>query len=813
MTDRSGEPSGTTTADPTPARWEKLDRSALDDFWSVYTTHYDALQGEMTAELLAHPVFGPMLGAMSEAQLGEQSRVGNERLTQAIAGNWGPYEDNLRTQGAVYALSGMPFSVWYDLVRSLQRYLTPRLVTTFIAEPLRLSKALLTTQEFFDIAMTFVAETYLATKEAALRQSEERLATTLDSIADAVIATDEAGRVVRMNPIAERMTGWSLEEARGRPLLEVFEIRDEGTDAPVESPVDRVFREGVVVGLANHTVLVARNGARAPIADSGAPIWGNDGAITGVVLVFRDMTEEKNAEDMRMRSLLLEAENERVLSASRLKSEFLASMSHELRTPLNAIIGFTELIHDGQVGPDSPDFREFLGHVLTSARHLLQLINDVLDLSKVEAGKVEFHPEDIAPAAIVGEVETILGNTATARGITLTSWIDPALGPVQADPGRLKQLLYNYVSNALKFTDEGGRVMVRAMVESEDTWRLEVEDTGIGIPAEALDRLFVEFQQLDAGPTRQHEGTGLGLALTRRLVEAQGGSVGVQSEHGVGSVFHAILPKRARVGAPRPLPRAFDGGRIGAPLILVVEDDPRDQHVLVSALVDAGYAVETAATGAVALALCATRTFDAVTLDLMLPDMNGLDVLRELRAMDRYRDVPVLVVTVVAERGAVAGFAVHDILPKPLSAPTLLASLRRAGVTVERQGEVLVVDDDHGCASLMAATLAQLGYRAHCVHDAEQGLRIAEEAEPLAVVLDLLMPGMDGFTFLDRLRRFDHCARTPVIIWTVSDLTPAESARLRASAESIVLKGRTSSAELLAELRTFLPPKSNQGLS
>ncbi|MDP2305883.1 MAG: ATP-binding protein [Pseudomonadota bacterium] len=539
-------------------RWETLDAGALTDFWQICETHYGAISTEMLVDLAAHPQLGPLLLSMPKELLEEQSRQGQERLRLAIRGDWEPYDANLRIQGAMYAGSGMPFTAWYDLARSLQRYVIPRIVETFISDPGRLSAALVTTQELFDGAMTVIAEAYLDAKESALRQSEERLAITLNSIGDAVIATDEAGRVVRMNPVAEHLIGCTLGEARGRPLAEVFDIRHEETDEPLESPTDRVLRKGGPAGHVNRTVLLGRGGARRAISHSGAPILGADGAIRGVVLVFRDMTGERIAQELRTRSLLLEGENARVLEASRLKSEFLATMSHELRTPLNAIIGFTELIHDGHVGTDTPEFPKFLGLVLTSAHHLLKLINDVLDLAKVEAGKFAFYPEDVEPGRIVDEVAILLEKNATAAGVTLSSWIDPGLGLVHADPQRLKQVLYNYLSNAIKFTDSGGQIYVRVAIESEEVWRLEVEDTGIGIAPHDLRALFAEFQQLDSGSTSRRPGTGLGLALSRRLVEAQGGAVGVRSELGVGSVFHATLPRRALVGGAAPLPRPLE---------------------------------------------------------------------------------------------------------------------------------------------------------------------------------------------------------------------------------------------------------------
>ncbi|MBV8191941.1 MAG: response regulator [Alphaproteobacteria bacterium] len=646
-----------------------------------------------------------------------------------------------------------------------------------------------------------VAERARAETEA--RRSEQNLATTLNSIGDGVIATDTTGHVVRMNPVAEQLTGWSLADAAGRPLVEVFHIVNEETRQIVESPAERVLREGVVVGLANHTVLLSRNGSECPIADSGAPIRTPDGAMAGVVLVFRDQTEERTNERLRIRSVTLEAESLRAREASRLKSEFLANMSHELRTPLNAIIGFTQLIHDGDVAPDAPQYKEFLGDILASARHLLQLINDVLDLSRVEAGKLRLNPEPVNLSDLVGEVVSILRTTAADKSIRVETALDKKLDDVVLDGARFKQVLYNYISNAIKFTPEGGRVAIRTQAQPDDTFRLEVEDTGIGIAAEDVDRLFIEFQQLDVSAAKRQPGTGLGLALTKRLVEAQGGSVGVTSAPGRGSTFFAVFPRRMERTAPAVAPPGFYGSR-GAPLILVIEDEDRDRASLVRILTESGYAVETAATGAQALARCNESKFDAITLDLILPDSSGVDVLRGIRASEKNRDVPVIVVTVVTERGAVAGFAVHDILPKPVDSPILLDSLQRAGVAREATGTVLIVDDDARSLKLMAATLDQLGYRTVSASTARLALEAAAEAAPAAVILDLIMPEMDGFEFLDHFRQMPQCRHTPVIVWTIKDITAEERTRLAVSARGIVQKGRRAGAALAAELGELL---------
>jgi CheY-like chemotaxis protein len=364
-------------------------------------------------------------------------------------------------------------------------------------------------------------------------------------------------------------------------------------------------------------------------------------------------------------------------------------------------------------------------------------------------------------------------------------------------------VLYNYISNAIKFTPEGGRVTIRTQAQPRETFRLDVEDTGIGIAAEDVDHLFVEFQQLDSSMAKRQTGTGLGLALTKRLVEAQGGAVGVRSTLGRGSTFFATFPRRAQQAAPAVATPGFYGNR-GAPLILVIEDEDRDRASLVRTLTEAGYAVETAATGAQALARCGESKFDAITLDLILPDSSGVDVLRGIRTSEKNRNVPVIVVTVVTERGAVAGFAVHDILPKPLDSPLLLDSLQRAGIAPEGTGTVLVVDDDPRSLKLMAATLDQLGYRSLCTVSATQGLQAAAESAPAAVVLDLIMPEMSGFEFLDRFRQIEQCRRTPVIVWTIKDITAEEHARLAVSAQGLVQKGRRAGAAFAEELGELL---------
>jgi CheY-like chemotaxis protein len=364
-------------------------------------------------------------------------------------------------------------------------------------------------------------------------------------------------------------------------------------------------------------------------------------------------------------------------------------MSHELRTPLNAIIGFAELLVDGAVPPDSPQHREFLGDILSSGRHLLQLINDVLDVAKVEAGALEFRPEQVNIVPLIAEIVSAMHPAAISKQLRIVTDVDPGLTDLLLDPSRLKQVVYNYVSNAVKFSPPGATITVRVQPENADSFRIEVKDEGVGIAPGDLGKLFVEFQQLHAGTAKPHQGTGLGLALTKRMVQAQGGVVGVESTLGQGSNFYAILPRRIPGVTEVVMPRVTTRERAerrGLPTVLVVEDDADDRAQLVTSLTMAGFHVEAVATGSEALVRWRDRLFDAATIDLLLSDMSGLDLLSALAKDPRSMGVPLIVVTAVPEASvasAVAGFELHDLLHKPLDPNHLLDSLARAGLTAQ----------------------------------------------------------------------------------------------------------------------------------
>lgn len=387
-----------------------------------------------------------------------------------------------------------------------------------------------------------------------------RLAAIVHSSDDAIVSKDLNGIVMSWNPAAERMFGFPAEEMIGRSITTII-------------PADRLSEEDHVLSRVRagigvdhfETIRQRKNGSLIDVSLTVSPVKNAAGRIIGASKIARDITERRRLEEIRHRESEreekarqdeLEAENRRMHDAMRLKSEFIANMSHEFRTPLNAIIGFAELMHRGKVGELAPQHREYLGDILTSAQHLAQLINDVLDVAKIESGRIDFTPSEVDVAAVVREVRDTVRGLAVERHLDVSTDVDPGIGTVVLDAGKLKQVLYNYVSNAIKFTDEGGQVVIRALGEGDGHFRVEVEDTGIGIDPQDVGRLFIEFQQLDSSRTKQYPGTGLGLALTRRIVEAQGGRVWVRSAPGQGSTFYALLPKMVpalSADAVRPL--------------------------------------------------------------------------------------------------------------------------------------------------------------------------------------------------------------------------------------------------------------------
>ena len=802
--------------------------AARTDYWRVYEASFDAMQIATAAEMERHPVFGPILQAMPPELKRAQQEDSRRKLASALVGDgWLDYQSHLKLQGVTYARMNVDLGSWHDLVRMAQRHLTPRLVAAYSAEPQRMTSALSAMMEFMDRVMVAIGEAYLNEKQSIvdeqrqlaerraddLRESERAFreqATLLDailnSLAEAVIVTASDGTTLLTDQAARTMYP-TLDPARNLDHEDATTFEPDGTPQPPERRTTQRALAGESIDDRELFVRFRSYPRPLHIIASARPLSNEAGEVVAAVVTSRDITDKRRLEAIQKRAGELEAQATHSEEASRLKSEFLANMSHELRTPLNVIMGFTELLARGEVSQGDPDYAEVLQDILNSSKHLLQLINDVLDLSKVDAGKLDFFPQAIELDPVLAQTVHILRGRAAEKRIHLIAEPFSGEGEAFADQHRLLQILYNYVANALKFTPEGGSVTLRALQEGAG-FRIEVEDTGIGISDEDTARLFVEFQQLDAGADKAHAGTGLGLALCRKLAEAQGGSVGVRSVVNVGSVFHVWLPRH--VADPTRL-ETSEGARrpnIGARCVLLVEDNQRDREGIARPLRLGGYEITATPTAAGALVEARKRKFDAIVLDWLLPDGTGMDVLALIKAEGTNATTPVIVVSVLPDANTVRAQAIADWLPKPIEPSSLLKAIARV-VLPAQSGLVMVVDDDPLALRLMEATLRHLGYTAVCHADPREALRDLAGRQIDAIVLDLLMPEMDGFEFFAHLKTDPRQCRVPVIIWTSKDLTANDVARLGGSNQRVA-KGNVSG--LLGELKRVLGDRRADGV-
>ncbi len=544
-----------------------------------------------------------------------------------------------------------------------------------------------------------------------LMRSDRRMKATFNHAGIGIVHASLDGRALQVNQQFAGMLDKRDDELVGRPFFEI--------STSVEGARSDECCAALVRALAHESSIQleqrydARNGTTLWALVTFAMVRDEAGDPDYLVATIQDITPQKLLEqELTFKNQELAAQNRRVEEANRLKSEFLANMSHELRTPLNAIIGFSEIMHDGKVGEISSEHKEFLGDILTSAKHLLQLINDVLDLAKVEAGKIRFDPEPVQLTKIVNEVRDVLRTMASRKAIDVAIEVDPSLDDIVADASKLKQVLYNYLSNALKFTPDGGHVTVRVMSQGAHRYRLEVEDTGIGIEPEDLDRLFTEFRQLDTGFSKQYQGTGLGLALTRRIVEAQGGSVDVTSIPGRGSTFSAVLPRIMQASEDaRPAPSVHTVLRDSARSLLLIEDDPSYSGWVTPFLEEHGYRVKLAQDGFEGIENCDAERFDAILLDILLPGLDGWETLRAIRRHGLNRDTPVVVVSITRPTDAAADYPIQDFLTKPVNAQSLLRSLEEVRRRSARADEILVLDTDGDATAGIENALRANGYR------------------------------------------------------------------------------------------------------
>ena len=534
------------------------------------------------------------------------------------------------------------------------------------------------------------------------------------------------------------------------------------------------------------------------------------------VVVAVDVTQRKRDEAEKRKfvdSLAasnreLELRNREVEHATKLKSKFLSSMSHELRTPLNAIIGFSDLLSEETAGQLNEKQKRFVGHVLTGARHLLALINDILDLSKIEAGQLELRCEDFQVKDVLPEILSTIRPLAMAKHIGVGHSTEETC--VYADRLRFKQILYNLLSNAVKFTPEGGKVEIDYSNDGGMVF-VSVSDTGVGIRPEDQKLIFEEFRQVSDTTRGVTEGTGLGLAITKRLVEQQGGTIAVESEIGKGTRFSFTLPvgktvakHGQKVSDAQTHPDSL--GPIGTkPLILVVDDELPARELLASYLEGAGYATAAVSSGDEAIKKARELHPSAITLDILMPDGSGFETLFQLKKAAETANIPIIVVSVVDQKQMGFTLGAAEYLVKPVQKSALLTAVRKhvrpqAGTSTN----ILVVDDDRETLHLIHDILCSGGYNPHLAPSGKNALQLLSEVHMDAVLLDLMMPEMDGFEVLQRIKEQPTLGDIPVFVLTAKDLTESEIELLKREARVLLRKDGSWKADLLAQVRNIV---------
>ena len=525
-------------------------------------------------------------------------------------------------------------------------------------------------------------------------------------------------------------------------------------------------------------------------------------ATGGVITMYTDITEQKLAEAEIL------AAKQAAEAASRTKSDFLANMSHELRTPLNAIIGYSQMLHEEATDDGQDAYLADLVKIENAGKHLLNLINDILDLSRIEAGRMTVYIETVDVKGLLTEVSGIIEPLTAKNANKFEIHCPPDIGAIESDLTKLKQSLLNLLSNASKFTKDG-RVDLTVSREGRMI-SFRVSDTGIGMTPEQLGKLFQAFAQADSSTTRKFGGTGLGLAITRHFARLLGGDVTVTSEPGKGSAFTLTLPvedatKPAVEAEPK---RTVSGDASSEFTVLVVDDDEAVHETVGGMLAREGYRVLHARSGADALTLARQELPDAITLDVMMPQMDGWSVLTALKADPDLKDIPVTIVTLLNDRAIAFSLGASGFLSKPIEWDRLNAMLRDYRLN-KASGPILVVDDDPQVQEMTKLMLARTGMPIEAVENGARALEWLEKNPlPSMILLDMMMPEMDGFEFLERMRANPNWADIPVVVVTAMDMTAADRDTLQSMTNKVIAKGATTGTDIREAVREILKPKA-----
>ncbi|HEY73129.1 MAG: hypothetical protein DRJ03_22780 [Chloroflexi bacterium] len=619
------------------------------------------------------------------------------------------------------------------------------------------------------------------------RQQEEgtRSQAILTSIADGVVVNDTEGRVILVNPVAERILGVPAADLLSEDLRGFFSFLSTEDEREAVAAMEKLLNAQVPE--AAKTFKMRLTVDNRIIHASMSPVLTQRNDFLGVVTILRDITKE--------------------VEADRAKTEFVSTVSHELRTPMTAIKGYTDLIHAGAAGPINENQRRFLSIIRSNTDRLTALINDLLDISRIETGRVRFETKPLQIGEVVADVVNVLAGQAEENDQTLTYEVVAGIPDVMGDHDRLTQMLTNLIGNAIRYTPQGGEIEVR-VYPVEGAVRVDVRDTGIGIDSEDMGHLFERFYRSDHPLVQEKRGTGLGLSIVKMFVEMHGGRIWVESEPGAGSTFTFILPVSVRSGEMEGV-SASPSLTARLRTVLVV-DDERDLAELVQRQLETGgYQVSILGRGGPVIAWVQENQPDLIILDLILPDMDGLDVLSALKDNPVTADIPVIAFTIKQDDGTAWDLGVADYLTKPIEADDLLASVEKA---LTWQGRVLIVEDDPDTVGLLAATMRQIGFTSLVAADGYEALTLARRYRPNLILLDLRLPGMDGFETLTHLKR-DTVTQTVPIIAVSAHVANVdrERNRLIALGAASFLPKPFSIGDLLNEVEDALQPIPTPG--
>ena len=606
----------------------------------------------------------------------------------------------------------------------------------------------------------------------------------------AIANVDLDFNIASANPAFEELFGYTQDEIVGKNLDELVttpELRAEATQHTAVGKAGKVSRgmgrrrrkDGTLIDVEHFTI---------PVIVAGEKV--------GIMALYHDVGD-------------LLAARRAAETASQSKSQFLANMSHELRTPLNAIIGYSEMLQEQAEEEGSVEYVPDLVKIRSAGRHLLSLINDVLDLSKIEAGKMELFLEDFSVREMARDVTSTVQPLIEKNGNRLTPEIAAGVETARADVTKMRQVLFNLLSNASKFTDKGEiRLAIR---REQDDIIYEVHDSGIGMTPRQSAKLFEAFAQADSSTSKKFGGTGLGLAISRQFCRLMGGDITVTSEPGKGSTFTVRVPvlvKDIAENGPLLVPARIESEGATGGLVLVIDDDPASRELVQRHLARAGYRTHGAAGGASGLQLARELKPAAITLDVLMPEMDGWAVLSALKADSELSDIPVIMATILDEKPLSLALGASDYVTKPIDRERLISVMRRyAGAPESR---VLIVEDDDDAREVMRRMLEKEGWTAIEAENGRVALERVAEQMPSVILLDLMMPEMDGFSFLSALREGANGKTIPVIVVSALELTEEHRRRLSGGVQQILKKGSYSPEVLLDELRGVLGPPAPQ---